>query len=251
MSTVHNMGLPVKFEGFQGADCRQVFTFFDDFLTSSVSATNDAAIWDVTLTGAGTAAMTDATDASQEMAGGLISLTADATSTDVANLLANGESFQIDQGYPLYFEARWFNADVSDVYTFVGLANASETSACTALSSPGIGFEGVGTTLNILSTNAGGANTDAISSITLLDTTAGWYTGAFYYDGASTVTFYWASGDDELAEIHTLDLDTTADYVPQDLMMTPCLEACRNAGTGDIVYVDYVLVQQARCLAAE
>lgn len=253
MTDQYNKGLPVKFEGFRGADCRDVFTFFDDFLSSSISATDDAAIWDLTKDDSGTAVITNGTDTSQEFSGGLVSITADATSGDVANLLANGEAFQIDQGYPLYFEARWFNTDVSDVHTFVGLANASETSAVAALSSPGIGFEGISTTLNILTTNAGGANVDAISSITLLDTdtATAWYRAAFYYDGDNTVTFYWATGDNDLAQIHVLKLDTTTDYVPQDLMMTPCLEAYRKAGSADIFYVDYVLVQQARCRAPE
>lgn len=249
MTTNYNMGLPVKWEGMHLRDCRRVYTFFDDFLMSSISDTADAAIWDYTITGSGTAAICDATDASQEMTGGLVVLMADDTASDVTSIVANGESFQIDQGYPLYFEVRYMNVDVSAVQTFIGLTASDATAIAGVVT--GIGFEGVSTVLSTICDNAGSSeNVDAMP-ITLED--GAWYRCAFYYDGVNTVDFYWSKGNDPLTGINSLKLTTTAHYVPQDLFLTPTIEVESAAAdaSADLVYVDYVLVQQARCRAAE
>lgn len=246
-SNNYKVGLPVQFEGYQNPDTRQIITFWDDFLGSSVSGTDNAQKWYVS--GTGTAVPADATDASQEMTGGLLAVTVEATASDAVSCIAPGESFQLDQGYPLYFECRFMNVDVSALQTFFGLT-ASDASSIAGVVN-GIGFEGVGTTLNTVCDNAGSTENVDATSITLADGT--WYTVAFYYDGDASVTFHVKTNDGDWVLVNTLSLDTTTDYVPQDLMLTPTIEAENAAadGSADLLYVDYVLVQQPRCLAAE
>jgi len=251
MSTKFNFGLPVKCEGLVGADARDVVTFWDDFLGQTTSETDNLTTWYVGA-GVGTALPADGTDASQETGGGLLALTVEATASDCVSACVCGEMFQIDQGYELYFEARWMNVDVSALQTFIGLS-ASDTSCIAGLVN-GIGFEGVSTVLNCVADNAGSTeNVDAIAGITLED--GEWYRCAMYYDGADTVSFYWLkeSLGGEMAKIHEMKLSTTADYVPQDLMLTPTIEAENAAadGSADLLYVDYVLCQQRRCRKPE
>lgn len=242
------VGLPVMFEGYQNADMREIITFWDDFIGSSVSGTDNANRWYVA--GTGTAVPADGTDASQEMAGGLLVVTVEATASDCVSCLAPGEAFQLDQGYPIYFECRYMNVDVSALQTFVGLA-ASDASAIAGLVN-GIGFEGVGTTLSTVVDNAGNTeNVDAVSGLTLTD--LAWMVVAFYYDGVDTVTFWYSVNGAAPVQANKLTLSTTTDYVPQDLMLTPAIEAENAAadGSADLLYVDYMLVMQPRCWAAE
>ncbi len=242
-------GLPVMFEGLDGADCRQVFTFWDDFLDSSMSATADVARWRRTLLGAGCvlAALLDGTDASQELSGGIVTLGVDGTDSATSTMAVNGESFQIATGHELYFECRWTNT-VIEVSTFVGLSN--EASGLTGDISPlaalgnGLGFR---TDDAVLQTTAAKTteNKDTITGITIAVLV--WNRGAIHYDGVDTVTFYFAQNDDELVEINSLSLSTTTDYVPGDIMLTPTIEAEETTATNaGAMYVDYVLCQQAR-----
>jgi hypothetical protein len=255
MSNEYNVGLPVKFEGFHNTDCRDVITFWDDFLgAANVADADDSTVWLSSqhtwkIQGTGTADGTSATDAEQEMAGGLVTVTVEATASDCVSLLAMGESFNMDQGYPLYFECRFMNVDVSALQTFVGLT-ASDASAIAGVVN-GIGFEGSGTTLSTICDNAGSTENVDATSITLADGT--WYTVAFYYDGDATVRFYVKTNNGDWVLVNTLSMDTTADYVPQDLMLTPTIEAENAAadGSADLLYVDYMLVQTPRCRAAE
>ncbi|KKK75239.1 hypothetical protein LCGC14_2875690, partial [marine sediment metagenome] len=159
-----------------------------------------------------------------------------------------GEAWQIDQGYELYYECRFTRTD-ADISCFVGLS-ASDASAIAGLVN-GIGFKTVAAVLNTVCDNAGSTeNVDAIAGVTIAALT--WDRVAIHYDGVDTVKFYHAQGDDEFVLVNTLLLSTTTDYVPQDLMMTPTLEAEEQtaAGAGSM-YVDYVLVQQRRCRLAE
>jgi len=246
MGTKFNMGLPVKFEGHV-TDCRSVFTFWDDFL-SYRGGTVDAAKWLETET-TGTITSVAATDTSQEFAGGLVALTTEATSTDVVAMTANGEHFQIDQGYPLYYECRFSITNTGYSGAFLGLTDyAVGEDAFRTPDSPAIGFKPNEDAMDVVTVNAGGTNTDA-DLCTIADNI--WYRAAFYYDGDNTVTFYLATADGEFEAIDTVKLDVTADYVPQDLFMTPNFtNECFVAGASTM-YVDYVLVQQARCLAPE
>ncbi len=243
-----NTGLPVKFEGFANPDCRSVFTFWDDFLSTSLGAA-DAARWLETETEGTVTNLVDPGDGSQEFTGGMIALVVEATSTDVIAMTAHGEMFQIDQGYPLYYETRFSISNTGYSGCFLGLAPVGITTvAFTAPASGQIGFKPNGDKMDIVTVNAGGTNTDT-DIVTIAD--AIWYRGAFYYDGDNTVTFWLATADGPFEQIDELKLDTTADYVPQDIMMTPNLtNNCFVTGASTL-WVDYVLVQQARCLAPE
>lgn len=249
--TIPNVGLPVKFEGFQGADCRDVYTFFDDFLSLAKSAANDVGTWDILAT-VGAQTVADATDARQDLCGGMLELLVEATTGDQCVLAANGRSFQIDEGYPLYFEARIMNVDVSAVSWWIGLTGAPDTTPSAGLIGGGIGFENVSTAINTVCDDASATEKVVATSITAAD--GAWYRVAFYYDGVDTVTFYIATNNGEFVQVDQRKISTAADLVPDDVTLTPTIEAIAATsadGADDKVYVDYILVQQQRCFAAE
>lgn len=239
-------GLPVHAEGLSQMDCRDVYTFWDDFLGSSVSVLAELSRWKSTVDGTDTVpAFLDGTDASQELAGGIIVLSTSATDSKQSNMIANGESFQIATGHELYFEARFLVTNTA-TGCFVGLSD-SDVSAIAALGN-GIGFLTVATALKT-SVAKTSANLDTLAGITVAANT--WYRVAFHYDGGTAITFYFAEGDDELREVNQLHLTTTADYIPDDIMLTPTLEAEQQGGAAAAMYVDYVLCQQARQRVAD
>ena len=134
----------------------------------------------------------------------------------------------------------------TDVSCFVGLSN-SDDSAIAALAN-GIGFLTVSTALST-SVAKTTANIDAIAGVTVTALT--WYRMAFHYDGGTAITFYMAENDNELEEINQLHLTTTADYIPDDIMLTPTIEAEQQGTSGGSLYVDYILCQQARQRVAD
>lgn len=239
-------GLPVHWEGMNQFDCRDVYTFWDDFLDSSMSVLAEIGRWKSTVSAGTVPALLDGTDASQELAGGIVACAVGKTASDTSGLMVNGESFQIGPGHELYFEARFTMTHV-DVSCFVGLSS-SDASAIAALAN-GIGFLTVDTVMatSVAKTTA---NIDTVAGITVTALT--WYRVAFHYDGGTAITFYLAEGDDELHEVNQLHLTTTADYIPNDIMLTPTIEAEQQGGTtGGSLYVDYILCQQARQRVAD
>lgn len=247
MTTKLRYGLPVLFEGLNSADCRDVFTFWDDFLDSSMSIAVEVSRWKSTITAGGTVgAIMDGTDASQELAGGIVQIVVGGTDSDASNMLVNGEAFQIAVGHELYFECRWTMAD-TDISTFVGLSS-SDPASIEALAN-GMGFLTVGAVLST-SVAKSTANLDTISGITIAANT--WNRGAIHFDGVDTIKFYFAQGDDEMVEVNSLSLTTTAHYIPDDIMLTPTLEAEEQTAAGaGAMLVDYVLCQQARQRVAD
>ncbi len=246
-------GLPVRWEGMNNFDCRDVYTFWDDFLDSSMSATVDVARWKTTLLKAALVpALLDGTDASQELAGGIVVVNPGATDSAVSNMYVNGEAFQIASGHELYFEAR-FMLTSTGVASFVGLSDFSATALTVTVSNilaPGncIGFMTAATVFNTHVAKST-LNTDAITGVTVTANT--WYRVAFHYDGATGVTFYMTTSDGELKVVNKLHLTTTAHYIPDDIMLTPTIEAETTDGAGGLMYVDYVLCQQARQRVAD
>ncbi len=253
MSIKLKFGLPVHAEGLVQMDCRDVYTFWDDFLDSSMSASVEVSRWKTTQVKAAVApALLDGTDASQELAGGIVAINPGATDSAASNLYANGESFQIADGHELYFESR-FMITSTGVATFVGLSNFGGTTLTTTASNIVAPVNAIGfmTTTTVFNTHVSKTtlNTDAIAGVTVAANT--WYRVAFHYDGATAITFYLAVGDDELYEVNQLHLTTTLDYIPDDIMMTPAIEAETQDGVGGVMYVDYVLCQQARQRVAD
>lgn len=250
-------GLPVHAEGLNQMDCRDVYTFWDDFLESSMSIADEVSRWKSTIVlGGVVGALLDGTDASQELSGGIVALAVGTTVSDCSSMIVNGQAFQIAKGHELYFEARWTNTDV-DISTFVGLTafDSDEISlsdgaiANLAADEGGMGFLTVGTAL-FTSVANGTAKIDTISGVTIAADT--WNRCAIHFDGIDTVRFYFAQGDDELVEVNSLSITTTTDYIPDDIMLSPTLEAEEEtaAGAGSM-YVDYVLCQQARQRVAD
>lgn len=242
-------GLPVMFEGLDHADCRQIPTFWDDFLDTSISASAEVSRWKATYNDDGDAALLDGTDASQEFSGGIVAMGVGGTVSDGSSMLVNGEAWQIADGHELYFEARWTNTD-TDISTFVGLSNFDTTTLDDThgvIIAADASFMGFRTTGAVLATHVSNttANTDNISGITIAALT--WNRGAIHFDGIDTIRFYFAQDDDELKLVNTLTLSEATDYIPDDIMLTPTLEAVEQTGAGTgFMYVDYVLCQQAR-----
>jgi len=135
----------------------------------------------------------------------------------------------------------------TNVSSFVGITD-SEVAAIADLND-GIGFMTAATALSVAVAKATTANPDTIAGITIAANT--WYTCAFHYDGKTAITFYFAAGAGELVEVHQLHLTTTADYIPDDIFLTPTLEAETQTAGGGTMYVDYVLCQQARQRVAD
>lgn len=233
-------GLPVFWEGTNRFDCRDVYTFWDDFLDSSINASAELSRWKSTVTGGIAPLLLDGANASQEFAGGIVACGVGVTPSKTSGLMVNGESFQIGPGHELYFEAR-FTMTHTDVSCFVGLSD-SDSSAIAGLGN-GIGFLTVGTGM-ATSVAKTSANKDDLAGITVTALT--WYRVAFHYDGGTAITFYLAEDDDELHEVNQLHLTTVADYIPNDIMLTPTIEAEQQGTSAGTLYVDYILCQQRR-----
>ena len=235
-------GLPVHWEGMNQFDCRDIYTFWDDFLDSSMSVSNEISRWRSTVIAGTAPALLDGTDASQELAGGIVAFAVGKSASDTSGMMVNGEAFQIAAGHELYFEAR-FCVTTHSVSSFVGLSS-SDNSPIAALAN-GIGFLTGGSYAMYTSVAKSTANIDQILGLTLVALT--WYRVAFHYDGADTIRFYLGVGDADMKEVNSLSLTTAADYIPNDIMLTPTIEAEQQAGTtAGSLYVDYILCQQAR-----
>ena len=245
-------------------DPRKIIRFWDDFLGYSVSATAGTNPWLATVIGAASAATVYAgVDASQELTGGWVALTPDATAADTVNLTLQGQMFQIDQGKPLYFEARIYTPDISDIDGWVGLTGSSPDTEIIAggINDAAMGFEWTGAD-GILAfvTDQGGSEKTAATGDVMADGDI--WKLAMYYDGADTIYFYTAecsaseaaqkSKSGELVCVGTRKLSTTADYCPEDKMLTPTIEAQGNpTGACDPLCVDYVLCVQQRTQTLE
>lgn len=246
-TNINSVGLPVNFPGFVGADCRSVFTFWDDFMLSCRDTTVDDAAWLTTET-TGTVTFGDSTDAEQELAGGMVALTPSTTSTDLCTMEANGQHFNIDQGYPLYFEARFMESNTGNAGVIIGIGPAGSTGIYRTPASPEVAFRITTDALGTITCNASGNNSDT----GLMTVTDGiWYRAAFYWDGVDKLTFWVATAGGAFVEINQLDTDTTTDYIPEDVMGTICVEADCIVAAAAVLYVDYILCQQARCFAPE
>lgn len=241
-------GLPVHWEGMNLKDCRDICYFWDDFLDSSMSVLNDISRWKTTVIAGVVPALLDGTDASQELAGGIVTCAVGVTASKSSALMVNGEQFQIAVGHELYFEARFTMTHI-DVSCFVGLSNEITTQNSANISpiaslGNGMGFLTVDEVM-ATSTAKSGTNVDAIPGITVTALT--WYTVAIHYDGDETIRFYIGEGDSPPKEVNSLNLTLTADRIPNDIMLTPTIEAEQQGGTsGGSLYVDYILCQQAR-----
>ena len=259
-------GLPVHFDGFMNARQPQdVFTFFDDFMgpsysvdadTVSLTTTTAALPWTYTAVGGGltvaSCSLVDATYNKLSTLGGIFRTTTLASPDDGGNFQVTGQSFVIDAdcGLPLYFEARFRTADVSNTDYFVGLSKVDTEIISTGVDD-GIGFL-LESGVLYCSTAESSAEKNVSSAVTTVDGAAasdlGWVRGAFYFDGADTVSFFIDGNDDgEFDFITSLSVSTTLDYLPDDQSLTPTFEViCGATYSAETFDLDYVYCAQQR-----
>lgn len=240
-------GIPVQFEGFFNPRCPQdVVVFFDDFLGASWGgdAVADLDIWEQNLitTQTTTAVSLDGTDAAEDEAGGIVKIAVDGTADEGLNMQVCGAAFHLDGGYPLYFEARVNAASILDIDWFVGLAVPDEeiiSGGCTDR----VGFESVIGTMSFVSEDGGDQKT---VDTAITEAADDWIRVAYFWDGLKLHYSVDTNDNGEFEYKGYLTAATTADYVPQAMMMTPTIE-CVAAATGSTyLYVDYILVMQQR-----
>jgi hypothetical protein len=246
-ATIAKCGIPVMFEGFLNPRTPQdVVVFFDDFLGSSHGgdAVADLDIWEQNYitTQATLATILDGTDAAEDEAGGVLVVTVDNTADEGINLQVAGEAFHLDGGYPLYFEARVNASSIVDIDWFIGISQADEEIITGGVSNR-VGFESLIGTMSFISEDATNQKT-VDTSIT--EGADDWIRLAFFWDG---LLLHYAVDTNDNGEFEYkgyLTAATTADYVPQAIMMTPTIEAIVAATGGATLYVDYILVMQQR-----
>jgi hypothetical protein len=235
------------FEGFLNPRTPQdVVVFFDDFLGVTVGgdAVADLDIWEQNYitTQSTLAVVLDGTDGSEDEAGGILKVAVDDTADEGLNMQVAGEAFHLDGGYPLYFEARVNAASILDIDWFIGLAQADEEIITGGVSNR-VGFESLIGTMSFISedaTNQKTVNTD------ITEAADDWIRLAFFWDG---LLLHYAVDTNDNGEFEYkgyLTAATTADYVPQAIMMTPTIEAIVAATGSTHLYVDYILVMQQR-----
>jgi len=259
MSTELNFGVPIHCEGFSNAVApRDVFCFFDDFLGVSSDAA-ELGKWKETTTNEATGVSgLDGTDTYPELSGGWMSLTPEATDSEYVNVALNGEAFHVEQGYPLYFETKVYDPDITDTGWWVGLCNSDTEIINGGITDAAVGFECTEAGALSFVTDLGGTEKTEVTGDTIANG-AIWKL-AFYYDGDDTITFYTAdcgiagsatAQTGNLVVVGTRTLSTTADYCPEDNMMTPTIEVKNIGGSAcDAVSFDYILcVQQRRHLS--
>jgi len=246
-----NCGIPVDFEGFENSRCQDVFVFFDDFFSADFSASIDTSKWyyDLIDTQTTVPSLLDGTDEAADEMGGILNLVTDATADEGVVMQLNGEQFSLETGYPLYFETRINAGDVSNVDAFIGLCVSVSAGSDASIMSDGvtdrIGFELVAEALQAVAEKD---SNDKTTLVGVTETDDTWYRLAFFYDGAKTVTFTCDKDDDGVFDFVTsYDIDTSTDYLPDNMMLSPVIEAVTGTtATAEKFYVDYILVMQQR-----
>lgn len=197
-----NYGVPYGPAGRPGYMVNSVF-FFDDFIGTSLSATDDAAVWDNTSDSGSTVVI------AVDEPNGVLTLTANEIGLD-ASVELNGEPFQFLRGQDMLFECRW---KVSSIATntaevFVGLSQTGidlVSGTTGGIETNAVGFMTYGD-VNIQSFSADGTSqtvkdtTDNLVADTYVVTTwkyqATSETIRFYVDGVHRTTH--KVGDSEI-----------------------------------------------------
>ena len=182
------------------------------------------------------------TDDDQALAGGILKMTCEATAVDGDNITVHGESFQIKDGYPLYFEARIQTVVKADSNMWVGLTG-SDVDCIEGGVAEAVGFETKAGSIYIISAHTTEKETD-----TGIDLTAAVFVRlAFFFDGVDTIYFYVDVDDDgSFVFVGSRTVSTTAHYVPENVMLTPTLEHSSAGTNSPTAYADYVLCAQQR-----
>ena len=234
-------------------NCRvpgDAYMFFDDFLTPQWGATTVAVqtnwrLTDIGAAGQGTVGNLVGTDDTPATGGGVISIATLGSAADGCNLQVPGASFHLEAGYPLYFESRWYITDISNTGFFIGLS-VVDAEIITGGVTDRVGFEMLEAGSLTFVTEYNSAQKTTTPDFTEAD--AAWVRGAFLWDGVDTVKIFIDDDDDgEFEHVGSLTASTTANYVPQDVFMTPTIEVINMAtASAETVLVDYVLCAQQR-----
>jgi hypothetical protein len=242
---------------------QDVFVFFDDFLGCTYALDQD----DVSLTtttagqtwvyhaaagGGATAELVDASYNYLSTLGGVLRVTTIASPDDGGNFQVNGTPFVIDAdcGLPLYFEARFRTADVSNTDYCVGLSAVDEE----IITSGADDFVGFLLESGVLYTHCAESSKEysVDSAITEADgaagSNAGWVRGKFTFDGNDKVSFFIDDDDDgEFDLVNSVTVSTTLHYLPDDVTLTPTIEVITGTTySAETFDIDYILCAQQR-----
>ena len=251
MSGPNRAGLLANIPGVANANMPQdCFIFFDDFLGISVSSTADLGVWNQTVVAqdATGVAILDMSDTDFDESGGILQITTEVTADDGDNLQVNGEAFHIKAGYPIYFETRLANQDISDLDWFVGLSQTDPEILSTGADDC-IAFQGESAVVSAITANSSDEKLTTITPLVdkALSTVGGFMRFAFYYDGIDTITFYQDANDDgKFVVVAERTISTTLDYTPV-VGLTPTIEAINgDTAAADIFWCDYIFAAQSR-----
>ena len=247
-----NWNLLLNAPGFANAQVpRDYFYFFDDFIESHFSATADISAWFVSDTGSGTVVGLEGTDNTPAQAGGIALVTTDATTDDLVNMQVNGEAFHLKVGYPLYFECRFNLTDIDKVSAFVGLALGGEVNFIASEPADFIGFKFASSKLYADWAESASGGTAVDCAIT--ETDLRWMTVSIEYDGGNNIDMCVSEADGVkhlVKQLHpAVDTNrgiTSADAVPDDVMLTPMIELVTENAAAEVMWVDYVFCAQKR-----
>lgn len=242
-------GIPIKVDGFvEAITPLNYFIFFDDFMDANASGSTDLKKWNVKVAAGGTVALTDTTDASHETTGGIVTLTPSATASDYVTMIGSSEAFQIKQGYPLFYIARFMTASTiaanQNIYAGMGVSTAAPSAGL----GNGVMFTGLSTGVcSFTCTNATSAKAITIAPTI---TTSTWYRVGIQYDGYSKVRCFFgtdkSTADPTMACVAEFDATVTTDYVPTGLGLAPEISCESKTTNSTPLIVDYVFAGQRR-----
>jgi len=206
----------------------------------------------VTEAGGGTAALTivdGGTNASAQ--GGWLQIVNAAGAADAVSAQLNGESFKLAVGKPLYFEAKLAVEDVSETLVWIGLMDtATDAYASGVGANNHVGFA-IDADGNLdFCVDEGGAGTPTWAdtttnfvdgSLATLETANVVHRVGFYWDGVNTITPY----IDGVAGTAVVE-GVGGVLIPDATCLTPTFEVQNETTTAETMWIDYIMVVQAR-----
>lgn len=202
----------------------EVVEYFNDFLVSQDYAAGD---WVVTETQAG------ATQAiAADVVNGALLLTNSAADDDVNQLQGAEEWLKLSSGKKLWFEAKIQTSDATQSDLFIGLATTD--TSIVAGTTDSCGFRKTDGDPALIAVTEDNTTETTTTLADMADAT--WVTLGFYWDGASSVSFY---VDRALVATHTSNIEQT-----NALALTLTLQ--NGEAVAKTLTVDYVYVAQER-----
>ena len=249
MPTVKS-GIPVMVEGMINATTPQdCFVFFDDFLSCSwaviSNGTDEAMKWKATVVAQAATGLDilSGKDDTPALTGGILSITTEATDNDGENLQSHGEAFGFYTGQWLYLESRFrvIDADATDVFIGLSIIDAEILSGGV---DDKMGFLHKD---NVLSSNCEKSGNELSNDLKITEADTLWMRVAMFYDGGDKVYFFVDDTDNGVFQLKdTREISTVADYICDDMNLTPTIEVINDGGAVEVVYIDYYYCAQQR-----